>query len=43
VLSYLNQETYNLKIIIDNLAILRQDGNLFVQEEVFHMQEKVLV
>ena len=43
VLSYLNQETYNLKIIIDNLAVLRQDGNLFVQEEVFHMQEKVLV
>ena len=43
VLSYLNQETYNLKITIDNLAILRQDGNLFVQEEVFHMQEKVLV
>ncbi|WP_210517242.1 2'-5' RNA ligase family protein [Hymenobacter terricola] len=38
VLSYLNQETYNLRIIIDNLALLRQDGELFVQEEVFHMK-----
>ena len=37
VLSYLNQETYNLKIIIDNLAILRQEGDLFVKEEVFEM------
>ena len=42
VLSYLNQETYNLKIIIDNLTILRKEGDLFVKEEVFHMQEKVL-
>jgi 2'-5' RNA ligase len=42
VLGYLNQETYNLKIIIDNLAILRQDGDLFVQEDVFYMKEKVL-
>ncbi|MBF9221004.1 2'-5' RNA ligase family protein [Hymenobacter ruricola] len=43
VLAYLNQETYNLKIIIDNLAILRQEGELFVREEVFKMGEKVLV
>ncbi|MET4075548.1 2'-5' RNA ligase family protein [Hymenobacter sp. UYCo722] len=42
VLGYLNQETYNLKITIDNLAILRQEGNLFVQEDIFHMKEKVL-
>ena len=42
VLGYLNQETYNLKITIDNLAILRQEGDLFVQEEIFHMKEKVL-
>ena len=42
VLGYLNQETYNLKIIIDNLTILRQEGDLFVKEEVFHMKEKVL-
>jgi 2'-5' RNA ligase len=42
VLAYLNQETYNLKIIIDNIAILRQEGELFVKEEVFRMSEKVL-
>lgn len=42
VLGYLNQETYNLKITIDNLAILRQEGEQFVQEEVFKMHEKVL-
>ncbi|MDO7848138.1 2'-5' RNA ligase family protein [Hymenobacter sp. M29] len=42
VLAYLNQETYNLKLIIDNLAILRQEGELFVREEVFKMGEKVL-
>ena len=41
VLGYLNQETYNLKIIIDNLTILRQDGDLFVKEEVFRMKEQV--
>ena len=38
VLGYLNQETYNLKITIDNLAILRQEGDLFIQEEVFVMK-----
>ena len=43
VLSYLNHETYNLKIVIDNLAILRQDGDIFVKEEVFQMKEPVLV
>lgn len=37
VLSYLNQETYNLEITIDNLALLRQEGELFVQEDVFAM------
>ncbi|GAC1367696.1 MAG: hypothetical protein NVSMB30_02640 [Hymenobacter sp.] len=41
VLRYLNKETYNLKIIVDNLAILRQDGDVFVQEEVFQMGTKV--
>jgi 2'-5' RNA ligase len=41
VLSFLNQETYNLEITIDNLAILRQDGELFVKEEVFPMGAKV--
>ena len=42
VLAYLNQETYNLKLTIDNIAILRQDGELFVKEEVFEMGAKVL-
>ena len=42
VLRYLNQETYNLELHIDNIAILRQDGDLFVQEEVFKMKEVVL-
>ena len=37
VLTYLNRETYNLQLSIDNLAILRQEGALFVQEEVFEM------
>ncbi|WP_201978206.1 2'-5' RNA ligase family protein [Hymenobacter rubidus] len=42
VLAYLNQETYNLKISIDNLAILRQDGERFVKEEVFKMGASVV-
>ena len=37
VLSFLNEETYNLKIEIDNIAILRQQGDLFLQEEVFQL------
>ena len=41
VLSYLNQETYNLKLSIDNLTILRQEGELFVREEVFAMGASV--
>ena len=35
VLMYLNQETYNLAFDIDNLTILRQEGELFVREAVF--------
>ena len=42
VLAYLNQETYNLQITIDNIAILRQEGDLFLKEEVFEMGAKVL-
>jgi len=42
VLAYLNQETYNLRILIDNITILRQEGEQFVKEEVFKMGEKVL-
>ena len=37
VLMYLNEETYNLTLTIDNLAILRQEGELFVREQVFAM------
>ena len=42
VLNFLNEEAYNMQILIDNIAILRKDGELFVQEEVFKMKEKVL-
>ena len=42
VLTYLNRETYNLKLTIDNLALLRQDGDLFVKEDVFAMGAKAL-
>jgi 2'-5' RNA ligase len=35
VLQYLNQETYNLKLIINNIAILRQEEGRFVREEYF--------
>lgn len=42
VLAHLNQETYNLKITIDNLAILRQEGDLFVKEDVFKMRASVV-
>ena len=41
VLNYLNQEAYNLRLTIDNITILRQEGELFVQEEVFAMGAKV--
>jgi len=45
VLQYLNEQTFNLKISVNNLAILRQEGELFVQEEVFkfkgHKLDKV--
>ncbi|HEX8657467.1 MAG TPA: 2'-5' RNA ligase family protein [Hymenobacter sp.] len=42
VLRHLNEETYNLEISIDNITILRQEGDLFVREEVFKMKEKVM-
>jgi 2'-5' RNA ligase len=43
VLSFLNEETYNLKIEVNNLAILRQQGDLFLQEETFQLGAKVEV
>lgn len=35
VLQYLNNQTYNLKLTINNIAILRQEGELFVQEKCY--------
>ncbi|MFC6224706.1 2'-5' RNA ligase family protein [Hymenobacter artigasi] len=43
VLSFLNEETYNLKIEINNIAILRQQGEFFLQEETFELGAKVAV
>jgi 2'-5' RNA ligase len=44
VLQYLNQQTFNLRLTINNLTILRQEGDLFVQEKNFsfagHKQHK---
>lgn len=40
VLRYLNQETYNLRININNLAIMQQQGELFVCEEKFALTGK---
>ena len=42
VLRFLNEETYNLKIEVNNLAILRQQGDLFLQEESFELGAGVL-
>jgi 2'-5' RNA ligase len=38
VLQYLNQQTFNLKLTLDNIAILRQQGDLYLREEVFTFQ-----
>lgn len=38
VLQYLNQQTFNLNFTIDNLAILRQEGEFFVQEQNFSFE-----
>ena len=35
MLRYLNNQTFNLELEINNLTLLRPDGNLFVREEVF--------
>jgi len=37
ILGFLNEETYNLKIEVNNITILRQHGELFLQEAVFEM------
>ena len=40
VLHYLNAQTFNMKFHLNNIAILRQDGQQFVQEEVFTFEEQ---
>lgn len=40
VLRHLNQETYNLRLNINNLAILRKKGDQYVREEVFELTGK---
>ena len=46
VLQYLNEQTFNLKFSLANIAILRQEGEQFVREKVFkfegHKQEATL-
>ncbi|MCC3160598.1 2'-5' RNA ligase family protein [Hymenobacter sp. 15J16-1T3B] len=38
VLQYLNEQTFNLKLRISNLAILRQEGEQFIPEEVYPLE-----
>lgn len=38
VLQYLNEQTYNLKLRISNLSILRQEGEQFIPEEVYPLE-----
>ncbi|GAA4011044.1 hypothetical protein GCM10022408_24200 [Hymenobacter fastidiosus] len=35
VMQYLNQQTFNLRLTIDNLTILRKHGDLYLREAVF--------
>ena len=35
VLQFLNNQTFNMELVINNLAILRPEGELFVREDVF--------
>ncbi|OON68528.1 2'-5' RNA ligase family protein [Hymenobacter sp. CRA2] len=38
VLQYLNEQTFNLQLRISNLAILRQEGEQFIPEEVYPLE-----
>jgi hypothetical protein len=40
VLYHLNQATYNLRLNVNNLAILRKKGDFFLCEEVFELTGK---
>lgn len=42
VLQYLNKQTFNLKLTLDNLAILRQEGDMFLCEETFPFEGHAL-
>lgn len=35
VLRFLNNQTFNLELLINNITLLRPEGELFVREEVF--------
>jgi 2'-5' RNA ligase len=35
VLQYLNQQTFNMQLVVNNITILRQQNELFVQEKCF--------
>jgi 2'-5' RNA ligase len=38
VLQYLNKQTFNLKLTINNITILRQEGDQFLQEKSFPLE-----
>ncbi|TGD79803.1 2'-5' RNA ligase family protein [Hymenobacter wooponensis] len=38
VLQYLNQQTFNMELLINNITILRQQDELFVQEKCFFFE-----
>jgi 2'-5' RNA ligase len=38
VLQYLNHQTFNLKLAINNITIMRQEGDKFLPEKVFHFE-----
>ncbi|SDX69189.1 2'-5' RNA ligase family protein [Hymenobacter psychrophilus] len=38
VMQYLNQQTFDLKLTITNLAILRQEGEKFTAEKIFRFE-----
>ncbi|TDN40449.1 2'-5' RNA ligase family protein [Hymenobacter sp. UV11] len=40
VLQFLNNQTFNLELAINNLAILRPEGDMFVREDVFEFGGK---
>ena len=41
VLRYLNEQTFNLKFQIDSLAIMEQQGELYLRQEEFRFAESV--